>query len=77
MHPLALWPVYRQRLGRVWPRVADPMGRAAIDAAEALGDERIPERAQGQVRPETWTHGSAAERREWFMAGLERGTLTA
>jgi hypothetical protein len=49
----------------------------AIDAAEAVGDDRIQERVEGQVRPETWTHGSAAERREWFMTGLERGTLDA
>jgi predicted metalloprotease len=49
----------------------------AIDAAEAVGDDRIQERAEGQVRPETWTHGSAAQRREWFMTGFERGTLDA
>jgi predicted metalloprotease len=29
------------------------------------------------VRPETWTHGSAEDRREWFMVGLARGTLDA
>jgi predicted metalloprotease len=49
----------------------------AIDAAEAVGDDRIQERVEGQVRPETWTHGSAAERREWFMTGYQRGTLDA
>jgi predicted metalloprotease len=49
----------------------------AIDAAEAVGDDRIQQRAEGQVRPETWTHGSAAERREWFTTGFTRGTMDA
>jgi hypothetical protein len=49
----------------------------AIDAAEAVGDDRIQERVEGQVRPETWTHGSAEDRREWFMIGLGRGTVDA
>jgi predicted metalloprotease len=49
----------------------------AIDAAETVGDDRIQQRAEGQVRPETWTHGSAAQRKEWFLIGLDRGTVDA
>ncbi len=45
----------------------------AIDAAEAVGDDRIQEKMQGQVNPETWTHGSAANRKKWLMRGFTTG----
>lgn len=49
----------------------------ALGAASAVGDDTIQRRVQGEVVPESFTHGSALQRVEWFRRGLEAGTFTA
>ena len=48
-------------------------GIAAVDAAEAVGDDRIQKKMQGQVSPESFTHGTSAQRHAWLQQGFSTG----
>lgn len=47
----------------------------AVSAAQAVGDDAIQSKMQGHVQPETFTHGTSAQRVEWFMKGYNTGDI--
>jgi uncharacterized protein len=49
----------------------------AMAAAEAIGDDRLQKQSQGRVVPDSFTHGSSAQRVRWFMTGLKGGQVQA
>jgi predicted metalloprotease len=49
---------------------------AAVTAAEAIGDDRLQREARGYVRPDTFTHGTSAQRVHYFRDGFETGEFT-
>ena len=69
----------------VWARQADESRQIleagdieeALNAASAVGDDRIQQRTQGRVVPDAFTHGSAAQRVRWFKVGFETGNPQA
>jgi predicted metalloprotease len=49
----------------------------ALGAAAAVGDDRLQRQARGYVVPDSFTHGSSAQRMRWFRTGLESGSMRA
>ena len=47
----------------------------ALTAASAIGDDRLQRQAQGRVTPDSFTHGTSAQRMHWFKQGLESGAV--
>jgi hypothetical protein len=49
----------------------------ALNAASAIGDDKLQKATRGYVVPESFTHGSSAQRQQWFRRGFESGSLDA
>lgn len=69
----------------VWGRHADTMKHVlepgeleqALTAAAAIGDDRLQQQSRGRIVPESFTHGSSAQRVHWFREGFETGDIKA
>lgn len=61
------WSALANKAGNV--TITDRELDQALNAASAVGDDRIQQKTQGRVDPESWTHGSAQQRRDAFLAG--------
>jgi predicted metalloprotease len=55
--------------------VTDAEVQQAMNAAAAVGDDRIQEQAGMRVNPESWTHGSAKQRESWYLVGFNSGDI--
>jgi uncharacterized protein len=72
-------------LAGVWAYHADAKYKAleagdveeAMNAAQAIGDDRLQKSSQGRVVPDSFTHGSSEQRMRWFMTGLKGGNVEA
>ncbi len=72
-------------LAGVWARGAHDMFGSlepgdideALNAASAIGDDALQQRSRGYVVPDSFTHGTAAQRRSWFQRGFETGQMEA
>ena len=70
-------------LAGVWGKRTDTMKgvlepgdlEAALNAASAIGDDRLQQQAQGRIVPESFTHGSSDQRVRWFRRGFETGDM--
>ena len=67
-----VWAHYAQKRGLLDPGDIDE----ALTAASAVGDDRLQEQAQGYVVPDSFTHGTSAQRQQWFMRGFRTGDMT-
>jgi len=66
-----VWAHYAERTNLLEPGDIEE----ALNAASAVGDDRIQKKYQGEVEPDTFTHGTSEQRQRWFMKGYQTGTL--
>jgi predicted metalloprotease len=69
-----LWANRQQKKG---PFLEQGDIEAALQTATAIGDDTLQRQAQGRVVPDSFTHGSAEQRRRWFAIGYQQGTIEA
>jgi len=69
--------VWGNRAQAKWQFIEPGDVEAAMQTASAIGDDRLQRQAQGYVVPDSFTHGTSAQRTQWFMAGLKSGDVAS
>ncbi len=68
-----IWAHYEKNM----KNVLDPGDiEEALNAANQIGDDRLQQKYQGEVKPDSFTHGSSAQRMFWFKKGFETGDVS-
>jgi predicted metalloprotease len=69
--------VWANRSNQKWKSLEPGDVEAALQTASAIGDDRLQKQARGYAVPDSFTHGTSAQRERWFSIGLDRGTIAA
>ena len=67
-----VWAHYESRM---FGSISDRDLQEAIDCAQKIGDDYLQKRAQGYAQPESFTHGTSAQRMKWFKLGYQTGDV--
>lgn len=67
--------VWAHHAERKWRILEEGDVEEALNAASAIGDDRIQKQAQGYVVPDSFTHGTSAQRLRWFRKGMQSGDI--
>ncbi|MCW5692397.1 MAG: neutral zinc metallopeptidase [Pseudolabrys sp.] len=69
--------VWANRSDQKWKSIEPGDVEAALQTAAAIGDDRLQQQSRGYVVPDSFTHGSSAQRQRWFNIGLKSGKVSA
>ncbi len=69
--------IWANRAQAKWDFIEPGDVDSALQTASAIGDDRLQRRSQGYVVPDAFTHGTSAQRSQWFTTGLKSGTVAS